>query len=239
VRTRPEGESETHASFWLNFVLHQFIGVWGITMSAGVVTGLALDLLMLSGKHFTRGYLSWLLSGRPYFPIQIALAIFLGWVFGRHLWHKSMVWVWVMPFAILCYAFVAIPTITPTLPPQYQAGIGESRLSHYFGWGCGPWNYCRDQAAITLPFYIASAYSLGALFAESTSEWIGSNVVVERVLISLFGAWFFVAPLCDVYISSRGGWNWLFLPLGAVPAGIGALLMLLAIGMRAPRLEQR
>jgi hypothetical protein len=66
-------------------------------MSAGIVTGFALDLLMLSGKYFTTGYLYWLLSGRPYFPIQIALAIFLGWIFGRHLWHKSMVWVWVMP----------------------------------------------------------------------------------------------------------------------------------------------
>ena len=54
----------------------------------------------------------------------------------------------------------------------------------------------------------------------------------ERVFISIFGAWFFVAALCDVYISSRGGWNWLFLPIGLVPAGIGALLMLVAFGMR-------
>ena len=201
--------------------------------------GLSLRPLNVVRQHFTKGYVPWLLSGRPYFPIQIALAIFLGWVFGRHFWHRSMVWVWVMPFAVLCYAFVAVPTITPTLPPQYQAGIGESRLSHYFGWGCGPWNYCRDQSGITLPFYVASAYSLGALFAKSTSEWMGSNLVVERVLISIIGAWFFVAALFDVYFSSRGGWNWLFLPLGAIPAGIGAFLMLVAFAMRAPSLEQR
>jgi hypothetical protein len=122
----------------LKFVLHQFIGVWGITFSAGVVTGLALDILMLFGKTYPSGYIYWLLSGRPCFPIQISLGMLLGWIFSRHLWHRTMVWVWVLPCAYLCYAVVAIPTLTPHLvPPEFQAGAGESRFWHYFGSGCG------------------------------------------------------------------------------------------------------
>ena len=188
-------------------------------------------------SHVELSYL--LLSGRPYFPIQIGLALVLGWICGRHLWHKSMVWVWVLPFAILCYAFIAIPTVTPHLPSRYQAGIGESRVSHYFGWGCGPWNYCHDQAGITLPFYIAAAYSLGALFARRASEWIGPHLAFERVLVFIVGAWFFIGAAVDLYFAPKGGWKWTFLPLEVVPAGLGIFLMLLTFVMRAPRIEQR
>ncbi len=124
-------DPESKTVFWLNFVLHQFIGVWGITLSTFNVVALAFTVLRLFGKSYSRAYFYWIVSGRPYFPIHILLAAFLGWVFARYFWHRSMVWVWVMPFAYLCYAFVAIPTLTPnSLSPLYQAGIGESRFSH-------------------------------------------------------------------------------------------------------------
>jgi len=90
---------------WLNFVLHQFIGIWGITLSAFNVTALAFKVLRLFGKTYSVGYFYRILSGRPYFPIQISLGMLLGWAFGRYVWHRSMVWVWAMPFAYLCFAF--------------------------------------------------------------------------------------------------------------------------------------
>jgi len=224
--------SESRVDFWLKFILHQCIGMWGTTFSAGVVTGLAFDILMRFGKTYTRSYFYWILSGRPYFPIQITLAALLGWVFGRYLWHRSMVWVWVLPLAYLCYAFAAVPTFTPNLPPEFQAGVGESRFSHYFGWGCGPWNHCLDQTAVTVPFYVAVSYSIGALLAHKLSERIRLNGRAESGAIFVFGMWFFVAAVCDLYFSTRGGgWHWMFLPIATVPAGIGAYLVLLALTM--------
>ena len=73
----------------------------------------------------------------------------------------------------LLYAVVAVPTFTPSIaPPRFQAGDGESRLSHYFGWGCQPTSptHCLDQTLVTLPFYVSVAYSLGALLAQKVPE---------------------------------------------------------------------
>lgn len=227
---RGYGERESTTAFCLKFALHQFIGWWGISLSATGVTVLAFVVLHTFGKDYPKEYLSWILVGRPYFPIHMALGIFLGWVFGRHLWHRSMVWVWVLPFAYLCYALIAIPTITPNLPLEFQAGLGESRFSHYFGWGCGPWNHCIDRTAFTAPFYIAAAYSIGALLAHKLSRRIRLNGEVESGVIFIGGIWFFLAAVRDSYQSIRGvGWHWMFLPYESVCAGIGAYLTLLAL----------
>jgi hypothetical protein len=230
-------DRESKVEFWLKFVLYQFIGIWGITFSATVVTELAFGILLLFGKHYSREYFYWIVSGRPYFPVQIGLGISLGWVFGRYLWHRSMVWVWVLPFAYLSYAFAAIPTLTPNLlPTEFQAGGGESRISHYFGWGCGPWNHCIDQGAVTLPFYVAASYSIGAFLAHKSLARILLNTIVENVAIFVLGSWFFLAAALDLYYSTRSGWHWMLLPLESVPAGIGAFLMLLAFAnWRDPR----
>ncbi len=85
------GNHECKTMFWSNFVLHQFIGVWGITLSAANVTALAFKVLPLFGKNYSRGYFYWTLRGRPYFPIQISLGMLLGWALGRYVWHRSMV----------------------------------------------------------------------------------------------------------------------------------------------------
>jgi hypothetical protein len=227
------GNHESRIMVWLNFVLHQFIGVWGVTLSAANVTALGFTLLHLFGKTYSRNYFYWMLSGRPYFPIQISLGMLLGWVFGRYVWHRSMVWVWTLPFAYLCYAFFALPTLTPnTLPPEFQAGVGESRLSHYFGWGCGPWNHCIDQASVTLPFYIAAAYSIVGALARRVSKRVRVNAKVETGVIFVVGMWFVLAAVRDSYYSILGaGWHWVFLPYELVTGGIGTFLMLVSLMM--------
>jgi len=221
---------ESATAFAVKFVMHQFIGVWGVGLSVSNVTALPFAVLRLFGKTYSMEYFRWLLNGRPYFPIQISLGILLGWVFGRHLWHRSMVWVWVLPLVYLSYAFVAIPTLTPNLvPPEFQAGIGESRFWHYFGWGCGPWNHCIDQTAFTLPFYMAAAYSIGALIACTASRRAHIDARLEAGAILILGIWFFLAALRDFYFSVSTQWHWMILPYESVSAGIGAILILLAL----------
>jgi hypothetical protein len=71
-----------------------------------------------------------------------------------------MVWVWVIPGLILCYALVAAPNLSPDSASVLMHSDGM--ISRYFGWACQPRNGCLDQLVITMPFYTAAAYSIGA-----------------------------------------------------------------------------
>jgi len=152
----------------LTFVAHQFIGTWGVAIAAPPLAYFSFGILHPLNPHlFTSHDVSVLLTKLPYFPIQIVLGLWLGWSIGRRFQHRSMLWVWVLPLAFLCYALLAIPTLTPSqVPPMFQAGLGESRLSHYFGRGCSAVRRCGDQLLVTMPFCASVAYSVGALLAR-------------------------------------------------------------------------
>jgi hypothetical protein len=136
------------------------------------------------GRHFgIRTYLpqaQWLLYGSPFFPTQIGLGLFAGWILGGGLPHRSTPWLWVLPFLALCFALAGIPLL-PAPPPLYilfppineltitqAASLAfASRLWHFFGRGAGLQPY--NQVVATLPLYSAMAYSLGA--------WLASNAL--------------------------------------------------------------
>jgi hypothetical protein len=84
---------------------------------------------------------------------------------------KTRPWIWVLPFAILCYsvltATVLIPDWTSVLA---RPGAGQSWFSHYFGWGCQPAAHCLDQLLITMPFYSSLAYSMGTFLARRMAQ---------------------------------------------------------------------
>jgi hypothetical protein len=106
--------------------------------------------------------LYWILSQTPYYPVQIIFGLGLGWSVSRRFQHRAMLWVWVIPLAILCYA---VTTFTPEWTSVLE-GPSTSRFSHYFGWEGsvrGPCRdvHCMDQLVITMPFYAAVAYSVG------------------------------------------------------------------------------
>jgi hypothetical protein len=144
----------------LTFVMHQFIGTWGIAFFAALALTTTFDGLAAFGWHSPMRYVHWVLTQNPYYPVQISLGLYFGWRLSRRFRHKSMVLVWIAPLVILCGAVV---TFTPAWrsvlvhPPP-----GQTRLSHYFGWGCQPTNHCLDQLLATMPFYVSVAYSLGA-----------------------------------------------------------------------------
>jgi hypothetical protein len=126
------------------------------------------ELPGLFGRSISMRPLHWILTETPFFPAQITLGLYSGWWLGRRFQHRSMVWVWVIPGLILCYALVAGPNLSPQ-PTSVLMHSGGT-LSHYFGWGCQPKDRCLDQLVITMPFYAATAYSLGAWLALKGSE---------------------------------------------------------------------
>jgi hypothetical protein len=147
--------------------MHQLIGTWGIAFVAYFLGVSLLDLIGQLGWHPSMRYLHWILTETPYYPVQIALGLYFGVLLGRRFHHRSMVWVWILPLLILLLAvdtnFALIPEWTSVLE---RFGPGQSRWSHYFGWGCRPSNHCLDQLDITMPFYVAVAYSIGGLLAR-------------------------------------------------------------------------
>jgi hypothetical protein len=157
-------KSESMIKKILIFAMHQFIGTWGVAIVAPFVVAASFDVLRdLNFPVFTSRNSSQVLTNLPWFPAQTALALWFGWLLGRRLHHRAMLWVWILPLVFLGCALIVIPTLTPSLvPPEFQAGVGQSRLSHYFGLGCRPENFCVDQMEITMPFYASVFYSLGA-----------------------------------------------------------------------------
>ena len=146
-----------------------------------------------------------------------------------------MVWVWVLPFLVLCYTVISVPTISPQLASTLlQAGVVHSRLSHYFGWGCRTKDRCLDQILVTLPFYTSAAFSIGALVARNMAKRrqreSHTNFNFKPILSA--GFVFLVAILVDLAISTRRGWQWTFPLIGGVPLLVGTYLVVLGMEMR-------
>lgn len=199
-------------------------------MLAGLLTAYAFDVLSLLGKSFPAHTMFWMLTGTPYYPVQIGLALSLGWLIGRRVQHRAMVWVWVLPLGYLTYALIAIPTLVPRfIPPMYQAGIGESRFKHYFGWGCGASHPCFDQNAITVVFYIAAAYSIGAFLARRLWVPVRRNRRREFWMASMLAVVFGFVAIRESVLVLKQVWNVAYLPLVATPIAISAFLALYAV----------
>ena len=138
-----------------------------------------------------------------------------------------MVWVWVLPLAILFYsvatATVLIPEWTSVLA---RPGVGQSRFSHYFGWGCQPASHCLDQLLITMPFYSSLAYSIGAVLARKTFGYAYSDNKKHFRTVTIAGLVVLAAIVVDFTISiQQSGWHRNYLLITATPLGLGAFLL--------------
>jgi len=154
------------------FLIHQFVGTWGVAIAAAVFAYTSIGLLHLLGLNVLGSRnANWLLTELPYFPVQIGVALWSGFYLSRRFHHASMLWVWVLPFTVLWYAVLNVPSLTPDqIPLAFQAGAGQSKLTHYFGSGCNPSNRCVDQVLVTMPFFTSVCYSMGALLARSLTR---------------------------------------------------------------------
>lgn len=216
----------------LTFALHQFIGMYGIPNTGPLVLSLGFNALFVFGHSYPQRSFYSIVSEKPYFPVQITFALILGWLLGRALHHRSMVWVWVLPLAILCYSVATARVLIPT-SVLASPGIGQSRFSHYFGWGCRPADHCLDQLLITMPFYSSLAYSLGAALTRKTLGYAYSESKRHFRAVTVAGIIVLAASVIDLAISAqRSGWHNLYLLLIVTPTGLGALLLYAGSALR-------
>jgi hypothetical protein len=182
MQSTPEGQRrEAPAKVVMRSLFHQFIPILGVPVVAPYAVILCGDLVRIFGVTFYMKDLNWIITGTPYFPAQILLALFLGWLIGCFVRHRSMLWVWVLPLGILIYFVAAFPSIGQIGAPKYAALSSSKRLSHFFGWGCRPKNSCIDQLVTTMPFYSAVAYSLGAWIARKTGPALSFAQLVGSI----------------------------------------------------------
>lgn len=214
----------------ISFIGHQYLATLGIGIFSTYLVAYAFDVLRVFGERFPQRTLYWILTGTPYYPVQICVGLLLGWTIARRVQHRAMLWVWILPTAYLIYALIAIPTLAPQwIPPEYQAGVGESRFRHYFGWGCGDVHPCFDQAAITLLFYNAVAYSVGAWLARKASKRSPLNLAREIWKTLTVAVIFLLIAALESILIVKSGWKAVYLPLILTPAGISAFLTLYAL----------
>lgn len=216
----------------LTFLFHQFIGMYGIPFTAPLVFSLVFKFLALLGRSYSNRAFYSIVSERPYFPVQITFAVVLGWLLGRALRHRSMVWVWVLPFLILCYSVARTTVLIPTSVLARPESI-QSRISHYFGSGCQPADRCLDQLLITMPFYASAAYSIGAALARKTLGYASLKSKKHFQAIMFVGFVVLAASMIDLAISiQRNGWHNMYLLLLLTPTGLGAFLLYIGSAIR-------
>lgn len=158
-------------------LVHQALAPWGAILATPWVLALFSELAVHLGWKVYLSELHQVMYGTPYFPIQVGLSLFLGWVVGGTLRHRCIIWVWILPFVSLCFALVGVSLIPApsfaslgyplagSLTIAQSTGLSlSSRLTHFFGWGyrIQPFN----QVVATLPFYCAAVYSIGAVVAS-------------------------------------------------------------------------
>jgi hypothetical protein len=216
--------------FTLMWLMHQFIGTLGVMILAGMFTAIAFEFPNPWG-HTLMHDVSAVLTGTPYFPAQIVVALLLGWLLSDLFGHESMFWIWILPYAWLVYDFVRLPTVSGM--------TFQERFSHFFGWGCRLEYHCIDQTGVTLPFYAAVAYSIGALLARkmpmrsvATRRKISVLVFTAGVLILADEVAAFVLHPKILMVNVPPGWGWIFLPGVVLDTGIGVCLILFALKFR-------
>ena len=152
----------------VSFLLHQIISTIGVAIMAPLAVIVFADIVRIFGVSLYSSDLHKIITETPYFPVQVLLALFLGWLIGRFVRQRSALWVWVLPLAILSWFVVAFPSVGQIGVPQHAVLRSPDRWSHYFRWGCRARHACidLDQLVVTMPFYSATVYSLGAWIAR-------------------------------------------------------------------------
>jgi hypothetical protein len=151
------------------FCIHQLISALGVPAAGPWLCSLVVYLTNLDGRPLDAGKVRWVLTGTPFYPVQIALALLVGVLLGRRFGHRAMLWVWVLPAVVLGVALVAFHENGQNVIWAVPVLSSSSIFSHFFGWGCQPRLRCIDQLIFTMPFYSSLAYALGGRLGRRLS----------------------------------------------------------------------
>jgi Na+-transporting methylmalonyl-CoA/oxaloacetate decarboxylase beta subunit len=162
MRISRERKNTSPAKRALGFVVHQLVATLLIPIATPFLLAVCSDAVRILGHAVTSRDLHRILTETPYFPVQVTLAILLGWSLSMWLRHSAMQWVWVLPLIVLCVGSFVVPGVS-------GLSVG-ARLAHFFGRGCRPEDRCFDQLVLTMPFYTSAAYSIGAFLALKMSR---------------------------------------------------------------------
>jgi hypothetical protein len=193
METSSESEpAQSRIQAALLFLMHQVLATWIIFFAANSAIGIAADFPTIIGIRMHHSLIT-SVTRPPYFPAQILWAFFLGWSLSGFLRHRTMLWVWVVPSAVLGWLYIRFPNCPV---PLFRSACldSPSAYSLFFGRNCAPGGSCLYQLYFTYPFLAAVAYSLGALLARRMN-WLDKyaeamrNINVPRVCL-LSGAFF-------------------------------------------------
>jgi hypothetical protein len=136
----------------LKSVLHQIFCPYLLLAATALITFEIVGIF-----HGTLKTAHYILTGMPYFPIQIGVGAITGYLVGRFSVWPLTRWVWIIPLGILLASMISVP------PPE-----GISMIGYWFGWsgtpGHVPWPSL--QPGITMPFYVSAAYALFSLLGR-------------------------------------------------------------------------
>jgi hypothetical protein len=140
--------------------LEVFVASYGSTAGAAVSMDLLYPLARaldasLSFHQFNRVF------SVPYFPVQIAFGLMVGYLGQKRFGTRFSFWVWTVPLLIFIRHFFAFE-------PSVLEGFWRARLDHFLGSACRP-PACFDQTSYTSPLYTSIAYTLGASVRKKVS----------------------------------------------------------------------
>src|SRR5262245_43967687 len=116
----PAGSGRELVRTALAFFMHQFVATMAVAFTAPLALAVLADFVRPFGWIISSKQMGQILTQTPYFPMQITLALFSGWTLARWLQHRSMLWVWILPFVALSIAFVNYPTYQPFVIGQFR-----------------------------------------------------------------------------------------------------------------------
>jgi hypothetical protein len=140
--------------------LEVFVASYGSTAGAAASMFLLYPLAKalnanLSFHQFNR------IFSVPYFPVQIAFGLAVGYLGRKRFGTRFSFWVWTVPLLIFIWHFFAFE-------PSVLEGFWRVRLDHFVGSACRP-PACFDQTSYTSPLYTSIAYTLGASVRKRVS----------------------------------------------------------------------
>ena len=219
----------------LILVMHQVLATLGVVLWAGVVISVALSIPRFWGYSFVLSDIRKVLQATPYYPAEVVVGFVWGWLVWRQFQHRAMLWVWVFPLVALILGIADDLTRTSELYPGFVGLDFRITLARFFGPSCRLEDHCFDQIGMTMPFYAAVSYAIGAWFALRFP--IRSRLWRQIINAAVIGIGFLVlADTVEGVIRQFRLWPWwLVLFATAFETLMGACLI--AFGLRMSRVE--